>query len=111
MRPIEPVMFPAAAGMPPQVAQVPIAIVAAARGAMATTQSVTRAGWPAERVERPPCGRSAPVPSAARWPELSAWSSGIDPSRTRMYGSPSVPSAAAAYAAVSSCPDSSEIIG
>ena len=44
MRLIEPVMLPAAAGMPPHVAQVPIATYAAAPGARRHSQSVTRLG-------------------------------------------------------------------
>ena len=45
MRLIEPVTFPAAAGIPPHVAQVPIATYAAAPGAICHSQSVTRLGW------------------------------------------------------------------
>jgi hypothetical protein len=46
IRLIEPVMLPAAAGIPPHVAQVPIATHAAAPGASWTSQSVIRVGRP-----------------------------------------------------------------
>ena len=55
MRLIDPVMFPAAAGMPPHVAQVPIATIAAAPGASLLTQSVIRFGWsPSDSGSKPP---------------------------------------------------------
>jgi hypothetical protein len=44
MRLIEPVTLPAAAGMPPQVAQVPMATLAAAPGQSRFSQSVIRLG-------------------------------------------------------------------
>ncbi len=100
-------MLPAAAGIPPHVAQVPIAIVAAARGASAMTQSVTFTG-PLPRLREV---RSWDVPIVAKAPALSAWSSGSDPSTTTMYGAPSEPLAAAVYIAIRSCPDSSDSIG
>jgi hypothetical protein len=86
-------MLPAAAGIPPHVAQVPIAIVAAAPGASATIQSLTRARCPA-RARDLPLGQSSGPPIAAKCPSSSARSSGTEPSSTRMYGAPSEPSAA-----------------
>jgi hypothetical protein len=65
MRPIEPVMLPTAAGIPPQVAHVPIAMVTAARGASAQIQSEARSGWSARRGDCIDWGQSAPTPRLA----------------------------------------------
>ena len=55
MRLMEPVTFPAAAGMPPHVAQVPIATIAAAPGAKRLSQSVTLFGSsPSDSGSKPP---------------------------------------------------------
>ena len=45
MTPIDPVTLPTAAGTPPQVAQVPIAITAAAPGARSRSQYAVGIGW------------------------------------------------------------------
>ena len=71
-----PVGFPAAAGMPPQVAQVPIAIVAAAPGASRRTHSAV-----AIRRRTSSGDQSGSAPSAAQGsPSMVRFSSGIEPS-------------------------------
>src|SRR4029453_16884622 len=102
-----PVGLPSAEGTPPQVAQVPMAIVAAAPGANRRSHVAVGTG----RDPAPPSMASTPM--AEKYPPVRAAirSSATDPSNTTTYGAPSLPSDASMKDRTNSAPASAESTG
>src|SRR5713101_513538 len=102
-----PVGLPSAAGTPPHVAQVPMAIVAAAPGESRPSQVAVGTG------RDPLPSLTASIPMAQKYPPVRSAirSSATEPSYTTTYGAPSLPSQASAKDFTKSAPASTESTG